>query len=255
MHLNPINCALRSGSIDFWIWMDISGEGQVQPEYRKVDPAAYIREHWDDFPKWYDRNANFALSRHARAVHAFAQHLRQQSDEIIKARTMHRAANPFKILPDPPLPYSNLECKTVRQVELIPMRIELEIEGIRISDTLCLNRHNIENEAMLVANTLVHDHNLPSVFLGVIQSTILDQAASHEQTLQIEEKWRSEEKDHQLYAGLRIPIRLHITVNLLQIQDKFEWALDDRRTVPEEFAETYCRELGLPLEFRYEHLF
>ncbi|BGP12836.1 SWI/SNF chromatin-remodeling complex subunit [Rhodosporidiobolus nylandii] len=49
--------------------------------------------------------------------------------------------------------------------------------------------------------------------------------------------------------GLRVLIKLDITLDTIQLVDKFEWELSNPRNSPEEFAETFAAELGLTGEF------
>lgn len=48
----------------------------------------------------------------------------------------------------------------------------------------------------------------------------------------------------------RAHMQLDITLDSLQLVDKFEWDLSDARNSPEAFAETFTAELGLAGEFR-----
>ncbi|GAA6001708.1 hypothetical protein JCM10207_002277 [Rhodosporidiobolus poonsookiae] len=48
---------------------------------------------------------------------------------------------------------------------------------------------------------------------------------------------------------LRVLIKLDITLDTVQLVDKFEWNISDPHNSPEEFAETFATELGLTGEF------
>lgn len=133
---------------------------------------------------------------------------------------------------------------------MVPIRIDVEIEGTKVDDTLCINRYNIAIEANLAAYSLVHDFNLPPTFFKPIHQSILEQASDHESTLLMEERWREEHGG--VFGKLRVPIKLDITVGMLHVKDMFEWALESVVGMsPEEVAEKYCIEFALPLEFRY----
>lgn len=45
-------------------------------------------------------------------------------------------------------------------------------------------------------------------------------------------------------------LQLDITLDNLQLVDKFEWDISDSRNSPEAFAETFAAESGLSGEFR-----
>lgn len=138
---------------------------------------------------------------------------------------------------------------TFRNVEYVPVRIDIELEGIKLSDTLLINRHAAQLEARLAAQSMQHDFNLSPAFSSPITMTILEQVSDYEHVMAMEERMRRERPD--LYGHLRVPIRLDITVGLLQVIDKFEWALEHELVAPEELAQRYVIELSLPSEFKY----
>lgn len=45
-------------------------------------------------------------------------------------------------------------------------------------------------------------------------------------------------------------VQLDIIVGSIKLEDQFEWDIDNIDVSPEEFAETYARELGLVGEFK-----
>jgi len=54
---------------------------------------------------------------------------------------------------------------------------------------------------------------------------------------------------HHVNEELRIEIKLDITLNNINLSDKVEWDISDPRNNPEEFAQQFANDLGLPGEF------
>ncbi|GAA5869745.1 hypothetical protein JCM1840_000577 [Sporobolomyces johnsonii] len=89
-----------------------------------------------------------------------------------------------------------------------------------------------------------------------------DERASKRRKLQATEAERGESDDETMTLDqlpvpntftteeLRITIKLDITLDSIQLVDKFEWDISNPRNSPEEFAETFAAELGLTGEFR-----
>jgi SWI/SNF-related matrix-associated actin-dependent regulator of chromatin subfamily B protein 1 len=51
-------------------------------------------------------------------------------------------------------------------------------------------------------------------------------------------------------AGLDVFAQLDVIVGTMNLTDQFEWDINDPNNSPEDFAEVYCRDLGLGGEFK-----
>lgn len=170
-----------------------------------------------------------------------------------------------------------------KTVQWIPVRLEGESDGFRLTDVTCINRWTVGRDADLLAKSLIHDHHLPSAsFYPLITKQVKEQAREFERIMAMEERMLSSQDPNNadfggsLYGGLRMPIRLDLTIGCLNLQDKFEWSLrpsikisnhnqqlheDDDDSIkgygveyladeePEDCAECMVKELRLPREF------
>ncbi|CDO68596.1 hypothetical protein BN946_scf184996.g27 [Trametes cinnabarina] len=59
-----------------------------------------------------------------------------------------------------------------------------------------------------------------------------------------------EEDEKLMHEEMRILIKLDIVVGSIKLEDQFEWDLENRDPTPEQFAEVYCKDLGLGGEFK-----
>ncbi|KAI9207841.1 uncharacterized protein BJ171DRAFT_578307 [Polychytrium aggregatum] len=128
---------------------------------------------------------------------------------------------------------------TVEEI-LVPIRIELELDGFRIRDSFTWNL----NEKLMTpdhfAELFCDDLDLPAnVYARQISTSIRQQlseyASSHEIPLNFGE-------------DSRVAIQLDILVGNVQLRDQFEWDVASPLT-PEEFAKGLASDLGLGGEF------
>ncbi|KAI9087753.1 hypothetical protein DFS34DRAFT_585852 [Phlyctochytrium arcticum] len=142
---------------------------------------------------------------------------------------------------------------------LVPIRLDIELEGLKLRDTFTWNL----NESVITpdhfAKVLCTDLHLPpSLFLAPISKSIKEQVDDYYQhapsvllavnsDTQGNDGVDNGEKDA---PELRMIIKLDITIGNHSLVDQFEWDLNCRRNIPEVFAEHMCHELGLGSEFK-----
>ncbi|PON64829.1 SNF5/SMARCB1/INI [Trema orientale] len=118
---------------------------------------------------------------------------------------------------------------------LVPIRLDIEVDGQRFRDAFTWNPCDPDSEIVVFAKRTVKDLKLPPVFVTHIASSIQSQLAD----------FRSFE-GQDMYAGEKIvPIKLDLRVNHTLIKDHFLWDMNNFESDPEEFAKTFCRDLGI----------
>lgn len=145
---------------------------------------------------------------------------------------------------------------------LVPIRVDLEIEGQKLRDTFTWNKNgkwsivkalffvnecyesyifNIETliTPEIFAEILCDDLDLnPSTFVPAISASIRQQLDSHPSDNIIEDN-----------TDQRVIIKLNIHVGNVSLVDQFEWDMGEPQNSPEEFAKRLAAELGLGGEF------
>ncbi|KAF4399333.1 hypothetical protein G4B88_022416 [Cannabis sativa] len=119
---------------------------------------------------------------------------------------------------------------------LVPIRLDIELDdGHKFKDTFTWNPSDPDSEIVVFAKRTVKDLKLPPAFVTHIASSIQSQLA----------EFRSFE-GQDMYAGEKIvPIKLDLRVNNILIKDQFLWDMNNFESDPEEFAKTFCKDLGI----------
>lgn len=175
----------------------------------------------------------------------FAQSLRpeQHLDAVPSSTSINRnRMNPKKrTFPlcfddlDPSLSFENANQTDV----LVPVRIDLELEGQKIRDTFTWNKNELLITPEIFAEILCDDLDLnPSCFIPAISQSIRQQLDSHPNDTIIEDN-----------TDQRVIVKLNIHVGNVSLVDQFEWDISEPQNSPEEFAKTLAAELGLGGEF------
>ena len=122
---------------------------------------------------------------------------------------------------------------------LVPVRIDLELDGQKIRDTFTWNKNELLVTPEIFSEILCDDLDLnPSIFIPAISSSIRQQLDSHPSDILYEEN-----------TDQRVVIKLNIHVGNVSLVDQFEWDISEPQNSPEEFAKTLSAELGLGGEF------
>ncbi|KAK4770860.1 hypothetical protein SAY87_031392 [Trapa incisa] len=118
---------------------------------------------------------------------------------------------------------------------LVPIRLDIEIDGQRFKDAFTWNPADPDSEVVVFAKRTVKDLKLPPAFITQIAQTIQSQLTD----------FRSYE-GQDMYAGEKIvPIKLDLRVNHTLIKDQFLWDMNNFESDPEEFARTFCRDMDI----------
>ncbi|OQR74102.1 SWI/SNF 1-like [Tropilaelaps mercedesae] len=123
---------------------------------------------------------------------------------------------------------------------LVPIRLDMEIEGSKLRDTFTWNRHEAHISPEQFAELLCDDLDLPPLLF------VPQIAASMRQQI---EAFPSDPSLLEEQTDQRVLIKLNIHVGNISLVDQFEWDMSERANSPEEFAAKLCSDLGLGGEF------
>ena len=122
---------------------------------------------------------------------------------------------------------------------LVPIRVDLEIEGQKLRDTFTWNKNELLITPEIFAEIICDDLDLnPVPFIPAISQSIRQQLESHPSDNIIEDN-----------TDQRVIIKLNIHVGNVSLVDQFEWDMSEPQNSPEEFAKKLASELGLGGEF------
>lgn len=139
--------------------------------------------------------------------------------------------------------------------ELIPIRLDVDWDKIKLRDTFTWNLHDRVMPMKLFAEQLVEDFGLegPAAdrVLEMVTHQIYDQLTDFCPPVYIEEDSLDPELPYSAYKNdeMRIVIKLNITIGQHTLVDQFEWDINNPLNSPEEFAQSMSRELYLSGEF------
>lgn len=155
-------------------------------------------------------------------------------------------------------PRKGLEEVAERTVQLVPIRLELEEDGVRLHDQLTWNL----NENMITpehfAALLVDDFDSPAAqkfipeIVKEIKRQVLELGGGAEEDAFGDGTSRSKDDalaETSLFNDYRLTIKLDINVGSTHLRDKFEWPLFNNDISPEEFSKLLCSDLGIAGEF------
>ncbi|KAJ6446383.1 transcription factor Snf5p [Purpureocillium lavendulum] len=139
--------------------------------------------------------------------------------------------------------------------ELVPVRLEVEWDKVKLRDTFTWNLHERILHVELFAAQLVEDMGLKQPAAQPVYEQIVQQmreqlndfypfAFSEEDALDPELPYSAYKNDE-----MRILIKLNITIGQHTLVDQFEWEINNPANSPEEFAASMARDLSLSGEF------
>ncbi|KAL4931930.1 SWI/SNF chromatin-remodeling complex subunit SNF5 [Aspergillus undulatus] len=142
------------------------------------------------------------------------------------------------------------------QVEnLVPIRLDIDWEKVKIRDTFTWNLHDRVVSPELFAEKFVEDLGLPLESCGplmrMITQSIQEQLCDYYPHTYIEEEALDPHLPYSAYKNdeMRIVVKLNITIGQNTLVDQFEWDINDPRNDPEEFATRMTTDLSLSGEF------
>ena len=153
------------------------------------------------------------------------------------------------------IPKKELATQSEQFEELVPIRIDIEWDKVRLRDTFTWNLHDRVITPALYAQQTIEDLQLPVEQCGPL---IQQFAASMQEQIQdfhppifIEEESLDPHLPYSAYKDdeMRILIKLNITIGQHTMVDQFEWDVNNPLNSPEQFAEQMANDLSLSGEF------
>nr|POE77875.1 swi/snf chromatin-remodeling complex subunit snf5 [Quercus suber] len=139
--------------------------------------------------------------------------------------------------------------------ELVPVRLDIELDRLRLRDTFTWNLHERLISQDTFADYLLEDLRIPhDVYPEVsrqVKAEMQDQILNYYPHIIVEDgplepdRPYSDHKDDEM----RIQIKLNITIGRISLVDQFEWDINNPLNSPEEFARQMAWENALSGEF------
>lgn len=124
--------------------------------------------------------------------------------------------------------------------ELVPIRIDMELEGHKLRDCFVWNRNERLITPESFAEVLCDDLKVPpGLFVRAIADAIRAQCRHYKPC---EELLQNADE-------ARVIVKLNLVVGNILLEDQIEWDMSESENTPERFAQNYCKELGLGGEF------
>ena len=139
--------------------------------------------------------------------------------------------------------------------ELVPIRLDIEYEKVRLRDTFTWNIHDRVIPIDLFAEKLVEDFNLPlesyRPLIQQVAANVQEQIQEFHPHVFIDEEALDPHLPYHAYKNdeMRITIKLNITIGQHTLVDQFEWEINNPMNNPEDFARQMTRDLSLSGEF------
>jgi SWI/SNF-related matrix-associated actin-dependent regulator of chromatin subfamily B protein 1 len=139
--------------------------------------------------------------------------------------------------------------------ELVPIRLDIELEKMRLRDTFTWNLHEKCVPPDLFADYLLEDLRIPPEHIPevsrLVKAEMQEQLQNYYPHIIVEDgplepgRPYFEHKDDEM----RIQIKLNITIGRITLVDQFEWDINNPLNCPEEFARHMAWENALSGEF------
>ena len=153
------------------------------------------------------------------------------------------------------VPKKELLTQSEQLDELVPIRLDIEWEKIRLRDTFTWNLHDRVVTPEQFAEQLVEDFKLPLEHCGrllhLVCESIKEQIQDFHPHVFIDEEALDPHLPYHAYKDdeMRITIKLNITIGQNTLVDQFEWEINNPLNSAEDFARQMTRDLSLPGEF------
>uniref|UniRef100_U5ELY9 Putative swi-snf chromatin remodeling complex snf5 subunit n=1 Tax=Corethrella appendiculata TaxID=1370023 RepID=U5ELY9_9DIPT len=162
-----------------------------------------------------------------------------QATPINRNRVHNKKIRTFPACFDDTDPTTNYENAAQTEV-LVPIRLDMEIEGQKLRDTFTWNRNELMISPEQFSEILCDDLDLnPVTFVPAIAAAIRQQIEAYPNEPMIMEEGSDQ----------RVVVKLNIHVGNTSLVDQIEWDMAEKQNNPEDFATKLCAELGLGGEF------
>lgn len=136
---------------------------------------------------------------------------------------------------------------------LVPIRLDIDYDKIKLRDTFTWNMHDRTVPLELFAEQLVEDFHLPLTpqLVHMVSNSIRDQVTDYHPHIFFVDDPLDVNLPYTAYKNddMRVLIKLNITIGQHTLVDQFEWDINNPLNSPEEFAQLLTRDLSLSGEF------
>jgi SWI/SNF-related matrix-associated actin-dependent regulator of chromatin subfamily B protein 1 len=166
-----------------------------------------------------------------------------------KPRLGRRKTRPLRV------PRKDMSQQADQMEELVPVRLEVDWDKIRLRDTFTWNLYDRVVHPDLFAEQLIEDLGLalPAAepVLDNVKHQLREQLGEFYPPIMTDEDALDPELPYSAYKNdeMRILIKLNITIGLHTLIDQFEWEINNPLNSPEEFAQLMAKDLSLSGEF------
>ena len=153
------------------------------------------------------------------------------------------------------IPRKDLGAQSEQLDELVPIRLDIEWDKLRLRDTFTWNLHDRVVSPDLFAEQLVEDFKIPTEqarqIVPQVSESIKEQIREFYPHVYIEEEALDPHLPYSAYKDdeMRVTIKLNITIGQHTLVDQFEWEINNPLNSPEAFARQMTRDLSLAGEF------
>lgn len=139
--------------------------------------------------------------------------------------------------------------------ELVPVRLDIELDRLKLRDTFTWNLHDRVTDPILFARTLVEDFQIPIELrqnaIAHVDREIHEQIQDHYPHAFFDDEPLDPNQPYGAYKNdeMRILIKLNITIGQHTLVDQFEWEINNPLNAAEEFARQMAADLSLSGEF------
>lgn len=153
------------------------------------------------------------------------------------------------------VPRKDMKAQSEQIEDLVPIRLDIDWEKIKIRDTLTWNLHDRVVSPDLFAEKMVEDMGLPPEscipLMRIISQNIQEQLMDYYPQIYMDEEALDPHLPYSAYKNdeMRILIKLNITIGQHTLVDQFEWDINDPHNSPEAFAVHMTNDLSLSGEF------
>lgn len=234
-----------------WIHSSLLSQSQIQLERQTRDALNRV----SDYRTYKDTYAQFPARLYGDGYRGYGNGF-TENGTTTKLIYPHNRMRPGK-RSTAPLRFNKKELKKQAEVreELVPIRIDVDWDKIKLRDTFTCNLHDRLIKPEFIAAQLVEDMGLKPphaqpVFEQVLQQ-INEQLNEYEPLIFHEHEALDPELPYVAYKNdeMRILVKLNITIGAHTLIDQFEWEINNPQNSPEEFAASMARDLSLSGEF------
>ena len=232
----------------------------LDAEQVRQGKQAYLEHHREARPKWLDPPVTNLLEPAILYGPGYGQYGKfgngiNQGKPMTLVYPAQRKRAGGKKTRELRVPRKELAKQSEQLDELVPIRLDIEWDKIRLRDTFTWNLHDRVTPPELFAQQLVEDFKLPLEQCGPlvqqVSASLKEQIQDYHPHIFIEEEALDPHLPYNAYKDdeMRITIKLNITIGQHTLVDQFEWEINNPLNSPEVFAEQMTRDLSLAGEF------